>query len=224
MLKLIVADNVIKQAKKLGVDFGKGNPYNRLRYYTKIGWLPHMTRQKDKSGNVVGHYPAWVVGRLEYIQKLKNKGLSNDEIAEKIEAQNIKRNVTSALSSLRNPEQRNQLVAYTSLLLLIAVLLIEAGAIPVGTPKRDLIQDSRNIGLQNQIIDSGSGLVPQGEKLLFVKSKSITSDSKINVTFEENFSPANKYWVAKKVPYEGFYLELDLPTAQEATFNWWVTK
>ena len=40
---------LIKQAKKEGVQFGRGDPYNRLRYYTKIGWLPHMTRKKTKS-------------------------------------------------------------------------------------------------------------------------------------------------------------------------------
>jgi|GEM_PF-602715 DNA-binding transcriptional MerR regulator len=224
MSKLIVANNIIKQAKKKGVDFGKGNPYNRLRYYTKIGWLPHMTRQKDKKGSVVGHYPAWVVSRLEYIQGLKDKGLTNEEITEKIETQNVKQSVSSAFNFLKNAEQRNQLIAYITLLMLAAVLLIETGAIPLGTTKRDLIQDAKQVGIQKQILDSGGAFVQKNEKLLFIKSKNITTTSKVNITFEENYSPANKYWVAKKVPNEGFYLELDLPTAQDATFNWWITQ
>jgi len=43
--KLISIDEVIERAKKLGVDFGKGDPRNRLRYYVKIGLLPHAKRK-----------------------------------------------------------------------------------------------------------------------------------------------------------------------------------
>jgi hypothetical protein len=43
--KLIKIDEIIERAKELGVDFGKGDPKNRLRYLTKIGLLPHCQRK-----------------------------------------------------------------------------------------------------------------------------------------------------------------------------------
>lgn len=42
---LIPFDEVVSRAKHAGVDFGKGNPFNRLRYYTKIGLLPHAKKE-----------------------------------------------------------------------------------------------------------------------------------------------------------------------------------
>ena len=74
MSSLIEVEKLIRMAKKEGVSFGKGDPYNRLRYYTKIGWLPHMERKRVKSGDVVGHYPKWVLSRLVMIDKLKKQG------------------------------------------------------------------------------------------------------------------------------------------------------
>jgi len=46
---LISINEVIERAKKLGVDFGKGDPRNRLRYYVKIGLLPHAQRKVFKN-------------------------------------------------------------------------------------------------------------------------------------------------------------------------------
>jgi len=85
MEKMLSTEELILKAREVGVDFGKGDPYNRLRYYTKIGWLPHMTRQKDADGNIKGHYPEWVLGQLVTIEKLKSEGSDNDEIAKQIE-------------------------------------------------------------------------------------------------------------------------------------------
>ena len=64
---LIPFDEVITRAKRLGVNFGKGNPLNRLRYYTKIGLLPHAKRRSFGGRSSVGAYPESVVYTLAQI-------------------------------------------------------------------------------------------------------------------------------------------------------------
>lgn len=55
--------------------------YNTLRYYTKIGLLPHMVRRFSVHENsVVGHYPVSVVDDLKIITDCKNDGLNNQQI------------------------------------------------------------------------------------------------------------------------------------------------
>jgi DNA-binding transcriptional MerR regulator len=103
-LKFLSVDETIEKAKKEGVDFGTGEPYNRLRYYTKLGWLPHMER---KGQNVQGHYPNWVIERLKFIQELKNKGYSNDEITEEI---NKREKFRTILKPLRNENLKKKLL------------------------------------------------------------------------------------------------------------------
>ena len=57
MESLISTEKLIEESKTKGIDFGKGDPYNRLRYYTKIGWLPHMQRKKndEETSITTGH-------------------------------------------------------------------------------------------------------------------------------------------------------------------------
>ncbi len=69
---LIPFDEVVARAKRAGVNFGKGSPFNRLRYYTKIGLLPHAKRKSFAGGSPIGAYPESVVEALvEIDEKLK---------------------------------------------------------------------------------------------------------------------------------------------------------
>ncbi|KKU50711.1 MAG: hypothetical protein UX73_C0016G0010, partial [candidate division WWE3 bacterium GW2011_GWC1_47_10] len=124
MEELIAVEQLIIQAKSKGVNFGKGDPYNRLRYYTKMGWLPNMKRKKGERGAAKGHYPVWALSRLILIEKLKDEGLQNSEIARKLATQ-------SGLVGLRalfvSPEVRTRLVLYSSFVLLLAILGISFG-------------------------------------------------------------------------------------------------
>ena len=72
--KLISIDEVIERAKKLGVDFGKGNPRNRLRYYVKIGLLPHAKRKVFKNNLPEGAYPEEIVWKLFEIDRMIKAG------------------------------------------------------------------------------------------------------------------------------------------------------
>jgi len=223
MANLIAAEELIKKAKEKGIDFGKGDPYNRLRYYTKIGWLPHMTRQKDERGNVKGHYPTWVLSRLAYIEQLKDSGYSNDEIEAKINQRDVRRNIFSSLNLLDTPEKRSSSLTYLILVLLFIIFLSEFGVVGNSKTKNELIQLTQNQTLINQIADSGTNTLFSGKKVVFVKSTNVTNNSKVYVTFNENYSPATRYWVPNAIPFEGFYVELDSPTAQNASFTWWIT-
>jgi len=86
---LIMIDEVIAKAEKSGVNFGKGDPRNRLRYYTKIGLLPHAQRKSFNGLPPNGAYPAEVISILVEIDKKVKEGKSiqaiKRELAEKRE-------------------------------------------------------------------------------------------------------------------------------------------
>ena len=223
-MELIAVKDLIKKAKRRGIDFGKGDPYNRLRYYTKIGWLPHMIRRTGKTGVVEGHYPEWVLDRLEYIDSLKDGGLSNNEIEKRLRIANVRNSFGDVFSFLNIPEKRTQFIAYLSLAFLFLIFLSELGLLTGRGTKQDLLQVTQQpFNVAQTLVDSGAGLFPGGEKLIFVKSSFVTANSKVYITFMDNYSPASRFWVSKVVPVEGFYVELDSPTAQNTSFNWWVS-
>lgn len=224
MTELIAVKDLIKKAKGEGIDLGKGDSYNRLRYYTKIGWLPHMIRRSGKKGKVEGHYPAWVIERLKLIGRLKSEGLNNNQIEMRLKTQNIKTSLGNIFSFVNSPSKRNQLVMYASFLLLSIIFMFELGIVSGRGTKGDLIRaTNRPASLLAPILDSGEALFSERSMTIFISSSSITTSSKVYLTFQDNYSPATRYWVSNKVPFKGFYVALDSPLAQNATFNWWVT-
>jgi len=221
MESLISVEKIIEEAKAKGIDFGKGDPYNRLRYYTKIGWLPHMLRKKNdiETSITTGHYPKWALNRLIQIETLKKKGLSNDDIAKKISTLNRLQNIQSAIFS---PEFRTKLIVYSSFLILIFIFLNEMEIINLGKPKSQIVGSVRQ-EIPSQIIDSGQSFVPAGSQKIKVLSNKTQINSKVYVNFEQDYSPATRYWVSEKIPFEGFILELDSPILNNSSFHWWVT-
>lgn len=216
----ISIDKIIKMAKSRGLDFGAGYPYNRLRYYTKIGWLPHMVRRIDKKGNIKGHYPAWSVDRLLLIEDLKNKGYSNDEITEKLETKN---SIQEIVSAIKSPDVRKQLVLYSILTIVVLIFANELGIIKLGKSKNVIY--TTNQAQQNiQIVQSGTSFVPRNQNKIFVMTPDITITSKVYVTFTQNYSPANRFWVSQIKQGDGFILELDAPVSDNVEFNWWLTQ
>src|SRR3990167_3574316 len=87
--KPIPTEEVIKLAKEAKVNFGPGKPDERIRYFIKLGILPHAIRKSrdddlSSVGKVSGHLPEWSIKRLIYINKLYQRGLSYPQIAQKI--------------------------------------------------------------------------------------------------------------------------------------------
>ncbi|OGC68661.1 hypothetical protein A2415_02320 [candidate division WWE3 bacterium RIFOXYC1_FULL_39_7] len=218
MENLISVENLIEQAKKRGIDFGKGDPYNRLRYYTKIGWMPHMFRKKDSVGNIRGHYPLWAVERLIAIEELKSKGSSNDEIYKSLQ---IKNRFQDFKNAVMTTEGRNQLITYLSIILLVLILSNELGIVTLGKNKAEL--GTIDSSLPKQIMDSGTAFVPKNQRKIYIETKLIKSNSKVYVTFNQEYLPAVRYWVSEIKDYDGFVVELDTPVFNNSEFSWWIT-
>lgn len=219
MEELIAIEKLIERAKEKGVDFGKGDPYNRLRYYTKIGWIPNMKRKKSEKGNVDGHYPSWVIDRLVEIENLKAEGISNEEIGEKLK---IKESRNKIKEFLKDSRTKNQIAFALIFVILSLILLTELGIFRNPKSQAQLIVQTAQ-SIPNQIVDLGTGFVPAGQNKIFVRSNSIHSNSKVYVAFENDYFPATRYWIDEKVTLEGFFLQLDAPTNSDAQFNWWIT-
>lgn len=73
MEKFLSIKEVVLRAEARGVNFGKGDPKNRLRYFTKVGLLPHAQRQSFDGNSPSAAYPESVVNLLvEIDQKLRD--------------------------------------------------------------------------------------------------------------------------------------------------------
>ncbi len=81
---LISIDEVIRRVQNLGVNFGNGDPRNRLRYYVKIGLLPHAQRKYFNNHSPEGAYPEEAVGLLFEIAKKIKAGKSIQAIKREI--------------------------------------------------------------------------------------------------------------------------------------------
>lgn len=218
MDEYISVDKLIKKAKTRGVDFGSGDPYNRLRYYTKIGWIPHMVRKTDKRGNIKGHYPASTIDTLILIEDLKEQDLSNDEITDKLKS---KGKVDDIISSLKSPEIKKHALSYIIIFLLLLIFANESGIINLGKSKNVTIPE---INRYEQIYGNGTSFVPKNQNKIFVSYRGIRPNSKVYVTFTQDYSPASRYWVSEVESQSGFLLELDAPVSNNTEFNWWLTQ
>jgi hypothetical protein len=125
-------EKLIDEAKKQRVDFGKGDPYNRLRYYTKMGWLPHMIRKKGEEEDVTGHYPKSALKSLILIENMKSRNLSNEEITQKIQSMS-KWNAFYSLMNTKNLKYK--VVGYSLLVLILFIIAAETGMIHLGKTK-----------------------------------------------------------------------------------------
>ena len=222
MDELIGIENLIEEAKTKGVAFGKGDPYNRLRYYTKIGWLPHMTRKKDENGSTRGHYPISAIERLVTIEDLKAKGFSNEEISKQLK---VKTRLQTFLELLKTREMRNQMVIYASLGILLLILSNEIGITKFGKTRADLKAIDGTVLNEGpkQLIDSGTAFIPKNQKKLFVQTPLVKGSYKIYITFNNDYSPAARFWISSIDDYKGFTAQLDAPVFNNSEFNWWVT-
>jgi len=122
MSKYLPIEKIIEKSVKMGVSFGKGNPYHRLRYFTKIGLLPNMVRRGG-----IGHYHESVIDKLVEISELKKKGLSNDDIKHLFS----KRIIRIDINKLR--ENVLPWVTFLAILTILLLLIMDKQEIPVPT-------------------------------------------------------------------------------------------
>jgi DNA-binding transcriptional MerR regulator len=104
--KLISIDEVIERAKRLGVDFGKGDPRNRLRYYVKIGLLPHAKRKAFKNKFPEGAYPEEIVWKLFEIDRMIKAGKGILQIKKELEEKEEKKREKEKVFVLPRVEEK----------------------------------------------------------------------------------------------------------------------
>ena len=216
--KLISIEELVKRAKKQGVDFGKTDPYNRLRYYTKLSLLPHMERRQGKGGKLLAMYPEEALEKLLIIENLKAKGLKNEDIVNELE----KKQYSFSNFFQKNMTQRN--VTLLLILVALAVLILNQRGLINLSKERSQSPLNSQAGAQATISDSGTAVLRAGKRLTFVKSTKVSSLSQVQVAFKGAFFPATSYMIGTKVPQEGFILELDDITAEDVSFSWWITE
>jgi len=217
-MDFVSVEKLIKILKEKNINFGKGNPYNRLRYYTKIGWLPHMTRKKNEEGVITGHYPTSVIDTIEKIELLKQEGRSNEEI-----------NLTFKKRELINKESIRILdfikkinINYLILLLIIAGFIIEI--FRNNSPNEKIInteiQENKSIVSEKKIVDSGVSFLQKNQNLIFIPSSRVSPTSIILLNFFNNIGYNNNYYIKEIKVGQGFYIETNYQVPNESKFNW----
>lgn len=216
-MDFISVEKLIKILKEKNISFGKGDPYNRLRYYTKIGWLPHMTRKKNEEGIISGHYPLYVIQQIETIESLKKEGKTNDEIEKMIK--NSKQNDLE-IPILQKIKSIN--INYFFIFIILIGIVLELVKYNSHNEKTisPTIQENQDIIHDKKIIDSGISFFAKNQNLIFVPSSRVTPISIILLNFYSNLGYNNNYFIKEIKPSQGFYIETNFPVPAEAKFNW----
>src|SRR3989344_4683732 len=116
---LLSTEKIIELAKEAGVDFGPGDAAERIRYFIKLGILPHAVRKTPDPTlstthyplptTPVGHLPAWTIKRLIQADKVYKKGASYPAIAQKIKKIEAREN-----RKFESPEISEEMPAQTA--------------------------------------------------------------------------------------------------------------
>jgi DNA-binding transcriptional MerR regulator len=222
MDKLISVDNLIKKAEQQKINFGKGDPYNRLRYYTKIGWLPHMVRKKEDSGEVKGHYPESALDTLVFIENLKLAGLTNEQIQKKLDEKNTSNTLKTTINS---KSFRKKMLIGAVILSIIGIISGELGLFRTGILKSGNFPVGQATAIAvNGVLSSGDAFMPKGQNKIFIPVKEILKSNRVLVTFSQDYFPATRYWVSEIKQGNGFILEMDTTPQNDSGFTWWVIK
>ncbi|MFH1840979.1 MAG: hypothetical protein ABH807_02385, partial [Candidatus Shapirobacteria bacterium] len=141
--ELISTKQLIKLAKSQGISLGKGNPNNRLRYYTKTDLIPHAERkQVGKSSFTEGHYPRYTLNLLKRIGEMKRAGRPTPEIQKHLAGLRLKYDLTGKAKLLGEELvvrkavtlRRKAVYATAAILILIITAIISVYFIPATPP------------------------------------------------------------------------------------------
>ncbi|MDO8486686.1 MAG: hypothetical protein Q7S45_00100, partial [Candidatus Curtissbacteria bacterium] len=176
---------IIELAKRQGVDFGPGNPEERIRYFIKLGILPHASRktpQNNKSANPVGHLPLWTIKRLIWVTRLSQAGNSYPQIAQKLENQETKKSIEEIT---RKPARIEYIPPVHSHLPLLAKIVLISSLVPILIFA--VVSASLMFGGQNaaQFLKAGTY---ESANVLGTKSSSLSLYSKIYGASSDFFS------------------------------------
>jgi DNA-binding transcriptional MerR regulator len=213
-MDLVSVEELIKILKENNINFGKGDPYNRLRYYTKIGLIPHMTRKKNSNNTNSGHYPKEIISKIIEIEKLKDSGLSNEEIIDKFKA-TTSENKIDYIQFIKDKITVNHL--FISLLVLGCIFEIYRANLQI---PNDLDIKNETAMEKHLVVETGINFISSGQKKVFVPSKQVKQDSNINLSFRGNIFPATHYFISDIKEGLGFIVETNIEVNSEIKFTW----
>jgi len=233
-MKLISVDELIKVLKEKNIDLGKGDPYNRVRYYTKIGWLPHMIRKKNENNIISGHYPEEVIEKIIFIERLKLEGLSNEDITKKIKEQNsiINRQQTDInhiykniyFEKLINFYKKNLTPSKIVILIIFVTFLIDLIFFRGNNSNINKSISQNTFSNEKNNLPSGENFVPKGQSKIFINYPDINSQDTVLISFEGNIFPASFYFISEIKEGQGFFVETNMPVSNEVKLKWVVIK
>lgn len=218
-MELVSIKNLIKILKEKDINLGKGDPYNRLRYYTKLGWIPHMVRKKDENNEITGHYPYDVINKIIKIEELKNQNFSNEDIDKFInpKSEDFKKHEFDFFKTIKKIN-----LNYFFILIIISGFIIEA--IRYNSLNEKILnkeeQKINNQILNRRIADTGISVVLPNQKTTFVPTSNINPLSIILVTFYDSIGFNNSYFIKDIKPGMGFYVETSYQVPKESKFSW----
>jgi len=123
--KYISVSQVIEHAREAGYDFGKGDPVNRLRYYIKLGMLPHMQRRQagPSLAYTEGFLPLYSIVLLLKAQDLKKQGRTTDEVRELVKDE-LARYRRSELMAKFEDYEKPSVPLYSTLLMFVGIVFL----------------------------------------------------------------------------------------------------
>ena len=211
-MDLIAVEELINILKENNINLGKGDPYNRLRYYTKIGLIPHMIRKKNSNNTNSGHYPKEVVKKIIDIEKMKMDGLSNEDILLKIKSKKDNP-VPSFLEIIKNKFSINYLFVF----LFIIGIIFEVSRF---NSRQETPQFIPNNNLNKEISNTNLSFIPAGQKKVFIASNDVNQKSVILISFRDNIFPATNYFISEVKDGLGFFVETNVEVSTEVKFTW----
>jgi hypothetical protein len=211
-MDLIAVEELINILKENNINLGKGDPYNRLRYYTKIGLIPHMIRKKNSNNTNSGHYPKEVVKKIIDIEKMKMEGLSNEDIILKIKSKKDNP-VPSFLEIIKNKFSINYLFVF----LFIIGIIFEVFRF---NSRQETPQFIPNNNLNKEISNTNLSFIPAGQKKVFIASNDVNQKSVILISFRDNIFPATNYFISEVKDGLGFFVETNVEVSKEVKFTW----
>lgn len=218
-MELISVEKLIEILKNKNINLGKGDPYNRLRYYTKIGWLPHMVRKKNDAGVISGHYPISVIDQIIKIEELKDKKADKHEITKILKGNQS--NKYAYLENLKNQIKKLN-INYFFIFLILLGFATEIIKFDSNYPS----DKSSNLSVKDRIIpkkeitDSGVSFIPKNQNAIFVPSEKADPTAVILLNFFSDIGPNNRYFIKEIKIGQGFYVETSNQVLNETKFNW----
>ena len=212
-------EEMIEIAKKSGISFGRTDPYNRLRYYTKIGWLPHMVRKQGKeTKEVIGHYPAWALTTLIKIEQMKKQNFSNEKIAKTLINDTKIRNIKTTILNKNNIRGLSIYAIITG----IAIIIFLQINIRQDNQKilNGYMSDSTIKLANSKIIDTGVFVVVEGNSEATINTNTVLDNVRISVTFSSTIGQENYYWTEIQEDKKTFKVYLRNPVDENKEFTW----